>query len=128
MIRGDEGVQAGVKPGKRAGWGSLAPAAYVVYQTIPNGPESKKLTVGKVISNDRQAQTIMVQPHRARWKSVKIVHDPLYMSPTGWTVTPTGKQLVATVRYEALVKAVSLLRDGELQAGHAREVLDAAGG
>ncbi len=67
MVRGDEGVRAGVKPGKRAGWGSLAPAAYFVYQTAPNGPESKKLTVGKVVSNDRQAQTIMVQPHRARW-------------------------------------------------------------
>ena len=123
MVRGDEGVRAGVKLGKRAGWGSLAPAAYVVYQTAPNGPESKKLTVGKVVSNDRQAQTIIVQPHRARWKSVKIVHDPLYVNPWGQTTALTGKQALDTVRYEALVKAVSLHKDGELQAGYSRDLL-----
>ena len=111
-VRGDGGARSGARPGKRAGWGSLAPAAYVAYQTVPTGPEAKKLTIGKVVTNDREAQTVLVQPHRARWMSVKIVHEPLFTGPRGLTSEPTGKQALDTVRYEALVKSVSLLRDG----------------
>ena len=123
MVRGDGGPRTGARPGKRAGWGGLAPAAYVAYQTAPVGPEAKKLTIGKVATNDREAQTVLVQPHRARWMSVKIVHEPLFIGPQGLTSTPTNKQALDTVRYEALVKSVSLLRDGEVQAGDSRDLL-----
>ena len=123
MVRGDGGARSGARPGKRAGWGSLAPAAYVAYQTVPTGPEAKKLTIGKVVTNDREAQTVLVQPHRARWMSVKIVHEPLFTGPRGLTSANTGKQALDTVRYEALVKSVSLLRDGEVQAGDSRDLL-----
>ena len=123
MVGGDGGARSGARPGKRAGWGSLAPAAYVAYQTVPAGPEAKKLTIGKVVANDREAQTVLVQPHRARWMSVKIVHEPLFVGPRGQTTLLTGKQALDTVRYEALVKSVSLLRDGEVQAGDSRDLL-----
>ena len=80
-------------------------------------------TIGKVQANDRDGQTILVQPHRARWLYVKITHEPLYQGREGLQTKPGGKEAVDTVRYEALVKAVSLLRDGELAHGDARDLL-----
>ena len=74
-------------------------------------------------ANDRDGQMVLVQPHRARWLYVKIIHEPLYQEREGQTTKPTGKEAVDSVRYEALVKTVSLLRDGELTPGDARDLL-----
>ena len=54
---------------------------------------------------------------------MKIIHEPLYQEREGQTTKPTGKEAVDSVRYEALVKAVSLLKDGELTPGDARDLL-----
>ncbi|MEC8021486.1 MAG: integrase zinc binding domain-containing protein, partial [Pseudomonadota bacterium] len=97
MIRSEGG--AGAKPGRRSGWGGLAPGAYVAYQTVPSGPKAKELTVGKVLSNDREGQTVQIQPHRAQWSLVKIVHRPLYQSRDGQVVAPIGVAAADTVRY-----------------------------
>ena len=83
----------------------------------------KELLIGKVQANDRDGQIVLVQPHRARWLYVKIIHEPLYQEREGQTTKPTGKEAVDSVRYEALVKAVSLLKDGELTPGDARDLL-----
>ena len=118
MVRGEGAAGAAGRPGRRAGWGGLAPGAFVAYQTVPQGPRAKQLSIGKVQGNDRDGQTVLVQPHRARWLYVKIVHEPLYQEREGQTTKPTGKEAVDSVRYEALVKTVSLLKDGEsIEAG-----------
>ena len=54
---------------------------------------------------------------------MKISHEPLYQGREGLQTKPGGKEAVDTVRYEALVKTVSLLRDGELTHGDARDLL-----
>ena len=79
--------------------------------------------MGKVLANDRAGQTITVQPYRSSWLYVKIVHRPLYQGSSGHTTTPTGKDATDTVRYEALVKRVSLLKDGEIGHSDSRELL-----
>ena len=77
-----------------------------------------------MITNDRDGQTLLVQPHRGRWHFVKIVHEPLYQGPAGQTTRPTGREAVETVRYEALVKTVALLKDGELTHGDSRDLVN----
>ena len=76
-----------------------------------------------MLANDREGQTVQVQPHAGRWLYVKVVHVPLYQEPDGFTTKATGRDAVDTVRYEALVKTVSLLKDGELGHGDARDLL-----
>ena len=106
MIRRDGGGEEGhqSRPGKRTGWGNLSRGAIVAYQTFSQGPLAKKLSIGKVLANDRPNQTITVQPYLSRWLFVKIVHIPLYHSPEGRTTRLTGTDATDTVRYEALVK------------------------
>ena len=125
MIRGEGGGAQGhlARPGKRAGWNNLSRGAIVAYQTFPQGPLAKQLTLGKVLANDRENQTITVQPYRSKWLFVKIVHRPLYQGPAGRTTEPTGTDAKDTVRYEALVKKVSLLSDGEIGHSDSRELL-----
>ena len=38
----------------------------MAYQTFPQGPLAKQLTLGKVLANDRENQTITVQPYRSK--------------------------------------------------------------
>ena len=124
MIRGEGATgDAQVRPGKRAGWGNLTRGCMVAYQTIPQGPLARQLSVGRVLSNDREGQVLHVQPHLAQWKFVKIVHVPLYQSRIGYTITPTGTDAVDTVRYEALTKVVQLLQDGGIGHADSRELL-----
>ncbi len=47
---------------RTSGFGSVAPGAYVAYQTIDTGPKAKELTIGKVLVNNRVEQTMSVQP------------------------------------------------------------------
>ena len=103
MVRGEGSGGDLTRPGRRAGWGHLAPGGYVAYQTVPQGPKAKDLTVGKVQANDRDGQTVLVQPHRARWLYVKITHELLYQGREGLQTKPGGREAVDTVRYEALV-------------------------
>ena len=121
MVRGSGTAEVSTRPGRRAGWGNLAPWAYIAYQTVPQGPAAKELTIGKVQANDRDGQTVLVQPHRARWHYVKITHEPLYQSQEGLTTRSVGSEAVDSVRYEALMKVVSLLSDSELTPGDARD-------
>ncbi len=123
MVR-QEGLDAGYAkvPGKRTGWGGLAPGAMVAYQTTPQGPSSRQVTVGKVLTNDRPGQYVLVQPHAAYWKNVKVVHLPLYQTSEGHSLKVSGKQAVETVLYQALVKTVRLLVEGEIGHADAREL------
>jgi hypothetical protein len=59
MMRGENSSGSRERPGRRAGWGGLAPGAYVAYQTVPQGPQAKNLTVGKVVANDRAGQAVL---------------------------------------------------------------------
>ena len=83
----------------------------MAYQAVPQGPKAKQLSLGKVPTNNRDDQSVLVQPYESQWMFVKIVHVPLYQSREGTTTEPTGMDAVDTVRYAALVKTVQLLRE-----------------
>ena len=92
MLRKEGASGAAGRPGRRTGWGGLAPGALVAYQTVPQGPRAKELLIGKVQANDRDGQIVLVQPHRARWLYVKIIHEPLYQEREGQTTKPVSSE------------------------------------
>ena len=108
------------KSSRRKGWSSLGRGAYVAYQTSGNGPESRKLAVGRVVSNNPFAQEITVQPHRAVWGRTKLRFLPLFLETRDeggrWTVeAAAGREPAsAVVLYPALVLEVELLSGSEL--------------
>ena len=96
----------------------------MAYQVVLHGPKSKDLVVGKVIAHDRshrEGQQVVVQPHKGVWRLVRLVHLPQYQTPDGYSTTVTSApEARETVRYEALVLQVELLKGGELAYGSAR--------
>ena len=103
--------------GRRRGWGPLPPGSMVAYQTIPNGPQSQELTIGRVLVNDRERLLVILQPYDAHWHRTKIIHRPYYQTPYGYSLVPTPHEARVSVRYEALVMQVELYPGSSLQMG-----------
>jgi len=57
---------SGFRAGRKKGWGPLAKGHLVAYQTMTQGVESRKLTIGKVLVNHRDDQKLLVQPYPVR--------------------------------------------------------------
>ena len=96
----------------------------VAYQSKTGGPRSRDLTVGKVLVNLRQEQSVTVQPYRGQWSGMKVVHLPQFQTPNGYSDSPVPNIAKEQVRYEALVLQVELLVGGELTHGSARTLHD----
>ena len=67
--------------------------------------------------NDREHQMIQVQPMRAKWEGVVLVHVPQHQTPQGYSDDPSSPAAIETVRYEALVLQVELYRGNRLAHG-----------
>ena len=46
---GEATLRSGHYAGRRKGWGPLSYGCFVAFQTVPQGPKSRELTVGKVL-------------------------------------------------------------------------------
>ena len=101
---------------RATGWASLSLGAHVAYQTDLHGPASRELTVGRVLAHDRplkEQRLVVVQPMRGQWKGARVTHELLRQSWKGYSVDPiAGDPARETVRYEALVFEVKLLKRG----------------
>ena len=98
--------RSGQYVGRTKGWGPLAAGAEVAYQTITTGNRQRELSIGRVLTNNREEQTVIVQPMRSRWKGTRIVFDLLYQTPEGQTTTATQIYAKTTVLYSAMVLRV----------------------
>ena len=124
----DGTMSSGFRAGKRLGWGPLVGGCLVAYQTILNGPEQKKLSVGRVLINDRDKPMLVLLPYSGQWSGVKAVHRPYFQTPNGYTATPGPEVAKQSVRYEALVSQVKLMSGGELSHSCARRLSEGGWG
>lgn len=129
LIEGTRNADGQMQPsgrtaGRRAGWGPLARGDMVAYQTVFEGYRSKELTIGRVLVNDRDQQTVVVQPYEAQWSGIRVVNRLCYQTPFGYTLVPCSAEAKETTRYGALVSQVELLTGGELTHGCARCLSD----
>ena len=113
---------SGKLAGRRVGWGPLARGAMVAYHVCFQGPKSKNLQIGRVLVNDRDRQTVMLQPYEGQWSGIRIAHRPYYQTNAGYSLEPGPDEAKETVRYDALVSQVELLTGGELTQGCARRL------
>ena len=120
----NEDMSSGFRAGKRKGWGPLAPGAFVAYQTQVQGSEAKKLSVGRVLVNERNRQHVIVQPYEGHSSGARVVHRPYFQTPFGYTLVPGGAEAKESVHYEALQQQVELLTGGELTGGSSRRLSD----
>ena len=80
------------------------------------GQLSRDLSVGRVLAHEstlKEQQVVVVQPVRGDWSGARVAHALLWQSRSGYSVDPSaGEPARETVRYEALVFEVELLRSG----------------
>ena len=118
---GPSGTKLG-KPGKRAGWDKLGQGAFVAYQSVPSGPKKRELSIGKILINNKDDQTVVIQPYRGVWAGVRVQHKPQYLDRDEGRTDEVGPVAQDQIKYEALVLAVELLSGGELMHGYARSL------
>ena len=85
------------------------------------------LSIGRVMSNNVYASTLLVQPHRAVWGRVKLSYFPLYVQSREeggkWTMESGSRPAAeVVVPYAALVMQVELLAGSELRHGAATQL------
>ena len=100
----------------------------MAFQTIADGPASKQCSIGRVLINDSENQTITVQPYEAQWSGARLAHRPLFQTPYGQTIVPGPTEAQRSVRYEAPVLEVELLAGGELSHGSTKRLSDGGWG
>ena len=108
-------------------WTEVGKRVYVAYQATGTGPRSRMLSIGRIISNNVYAQTVLLQPHRAVWGKVKLSYHPLYMGMREeggkWTTEAGERPAVeSVVPYQALVMQEELLAGSELRHGAATQL------
>ena len=108
---------APVAPGQRAGWEGLGVGAHVAYQASITGTLNRELKVGKVSSNIREEQSVILQPHRAEWSGVSLQHKPQFQDREGYSDEMRGDVAAERVLYQTLKFQVELLQDGQLTHG-----------
>ena len=116
---GEATLRSGHHAGRRKGWGPLSYGCFVAFQTVPQGPKSRELTVGKVLENRRDDQQVVVHQYRGLWKQVRVVHVPAFLGANGEVLDPRAAvrgsaPSQVTVLYAALVLQVELQAGGEL--------------
>ena len=94
----------------------------VAYQSHSNGPSAKELTIGRVIVNERDQGSVVLQPYAGVWSGSRVVHRPYYQTSAGYSLVPGPRGAQEKIRYEALVLQVELLTGGELAHGSARRL------
>ena len=95
---------------------SSASGAFVAYQSVPSGPKKRELSIGKILINNKDDQTVVIQPYRGVWAGVRVQHKPQYLDRDEGRTDEVGSVAQDQVKYEALVLAVELLSGGELDA------------
>ena len=58
--------------GRRRGWGTLAKGSMVAYQTALTGAKAKDVSIGHILVNERDRQTVMLQPYKAELHRLKL--------------------------------------------------------
>ena len=61
-----------------------------------------------------EAQAVTLQPYKAVWDSLKVVHTPSYQGVDGYTLEPTAMEIKERIAYERIKFAVELFQSGEL--------------
>ncbi len=87
--------------------------------------KSRLLSVGQVISNDTQKQSVLLHAYRARWKGTRLAHLPIYsqsLSDGGETEEVNGNPVLAQVPYSALASQVELYTGGDMFHGNMRRL------
>ena len=107
------------RAGQKAGWKGLRYNAKVAYQTSLSGPDSKLLTVGRVLANYVEEEVAVLQPYRACWENLLVVHKPQYQTRSGLVDDPepgpAREEAKARVNYDCIRFEVDLLQAGNLQ-------------
>jgi len=105
------------QPSQKTGWEALAHGAVVTYQRFPIGDKSKLLSVGLILVNHPEEQTVVLQPYRAKWTHLKVIHQPQFQTREGYSLEVTQQIAKERVPYKHIKFSVDLYRGGELTHG-----------
>ena len=106
-----EGVEKVPKRAIQGKWHFLKYNFLIAYQTTL-GAEARLLSVGRVLVNDSQLNTVTVQPYRGCWSNLQVIHKPQYQTREGYLDQPQAELAKESVPYSSIRFQVELLAGG----------------